>query len=51
MIYIGQAVGAFTGGALIAQGAMHQLAWVGAAFMAVAVVASFGVKDLRASPQ
>jgi predicted MFS family arabinose efflux permease len=45
MIYLGQAIGAFAGGALIKQGAMNQLVWAGAAFMAVAMVVSYLVRD------
>jgi predicted MFS family arabinose efflux permease len=48
MIYLGQAVGAFAGGALIKQGAMNQLVWAGAAFMVVAMIVSWRVKDSTA---
>jgi predicted MFS family arabinose efflux permease len=45
MIYLGQAVGAFAGGALINSGAMHQLVWAGAALMGVAMIVSYLVRD------
>jgi predicted MFS family arabinose efflux permease len=47
MIYLGQAVGAFSGGALIKSGAMNQLVWAGAGFMVLAMAVSYRVRDTQ----
>jgi MFS transporter, DHA1 family, inner membrane transport protein len=47
MIYLGQAAGAFSGGALVQAGAMHLLTWVGAAVMLAAMAVSTLVGDAK----
>jgi predicted MFS family arabinose efflux permease len=47
MIYLGQAVGAFSGGALIKSGAVNQLVWAGAGFMVLAMLVSSVVRDTQ----